>query len=263
MARPCRAPSVSSPSRTAALMSARSARVGARSAVPARASGERRSHSAAAVRPERFGRHLVQIPPEPVERLGRRPVYQVEHRGAKVRVSLAAHLVHHRRRHACVLELAEGLARLHAPELAAVADEHQARDVQSVRDAKQRPRLRGAGERHLVDDDHRARVVALQRIECFRIGHAVGHLARAGEEPLECAAPEARLPRERACRRRRGRKADDAAVTGERRHAAQHHRLAGARVALHPDRAVGAFKDEPRRGALAVGQTFERVVGDG
>ena len=215
--------------------------------------------SVAGSRPRRYTR----APPEPVERLGRCALYQVEHCGLQVRVALAAHLVHHRRRHPRVLELAEGLARLHRPELAAVADEHEARDAEAVGDAKQRPRLRGAGERHLVYDDHRARVVAFQRIECFGIGYAVGHLAAAGEEPLERPAPEARLPRKCACRRRRRGEADDAAVAGQRHHAAQHHRLAGARVALHPDRAVGVFEDEPRRGALAVGQAFERLVGDG
>ena len=205
----------------------------------------------------------MQIAPEPVERLGRCALDEVEHRGLQVRGSLAAHLVHHRRRHPRVLELAEGLARLHRPELAAVADEHEPRDIEPVRDAKQRPRLRGAGERHLVDDDHGARVVALQRIERFRIGHAVRHLPAPGEEPLKRPAPEAGLLAERACRRRRGGKADDATVAGQRRHPAQHHRLASARVALHPDRAVGACQDEPRRRALAVGQALERLVGHG
>ena len=131
--------------------------------------------------PERLGRHLVQIGAESVERIGRRALNHVEHRGLQVRVALAAHLVEHRRRHPCVLELSEGLARLHAPELAAVADEHQARDAQLVGDAQQRPRLRGAGERHLVDDEKGAGVLLLQRIERLRIGHAVRHLAAAGE----------------------------------------------------------------------------------
>ena len=74
--------------------------------------------------PERLGRHVVQIAAESVERLGGRALNHVEHRGPQVRVALAAHFVQHRRRHVRVLELSEGLARLHAPELAAVADEH-------------------------------------------------------------------------------------------------------------------------------------------
>lgn len=211
---------------------------------------------------ERLGRNFVEVSAKALDGLRGRSLDHVEHRGLEVGVALAPDVVQERGRHPRKLKLPEGLARLDAPELADVANEDQARDAHPIGDPKERPRLRGARERHLVDDEERAAVLLGQLLERLRIRHPVRDLAAAGEEPLQGRAAKAGLAGERARCRRRWSEPRHPAPLGERRHPAEHHRLAGSGIALHADRAVAAFENEPRRLALSLGEALERLVLD-
>ena len=152
---------------------------------------------------ERLSRNFVEVPAEALDRLRGRSLDHAEHRGLEVGVALAPDVVEERGRHPRELKLPEGLARLDAPELADVANEDQARDAHPVGDPKERPRLCGACERHLVDDEERAAVLPGQLLERPRIRHPVRDLTAAGEEPLQGPAAKTGLAGERARRRRR------------------------------------------------------------
>ena len=146
-------------------------------------------------------RQFQKIAPETLQRRARLALDHVLDRGLQVRVALPAQLVHLRNAHARLLHLPEGLARLHAPQLPAVAHQHQPRHLQTVRDPEQRAGLRRARQRHLVHHDDRAAIALSQGAERLRIRHAVRHLPAAREEPLQRPAGEARLARERPRRR--------------------------------------------------------------
>ena len=212
---------------------------------------------------ERLGGHLVKIPSKPFDRLSGRPLDHVEHRGPEVGVALPPDLVHERGRHPRELKLPERLARLDAPKLAGVANEDEPRGAQSVGYPQKRPRLRGARERHLVNDEDGAAVLLSQRLERFRTRDAVRDFAALGEEPLQGPAAKTGLAGEHPRRRCRRGESDHPASPGERHYPAEHRRLAGPGVALHADRAATAGKNESGRFALSCGEAFERPLRDG
>ena len=206
---------------------------------------------------ERLGQNLVETSAKPLDRLRGRSLDEIERRGLEVRVALPTHVVQERGRHPRELKLPEGLARLDTPKLADVANQYKVRDAQPIDYPKERPPLYGTGERHLVDDEEGAAVFPLQLSKRLRIRHSIRDLAAAGEGPLQGPAAKTGLAGERACRRRRRSQPECPAPPGESRHTAEYHRLVGLGKALHANRAVTAFEDEPRRLALSLGETLE------
>ena len=84
-------------------------------------------------------------------------------------LALTHDLVHDRRLHARLLQLGEGLPRIHGVELLFVAHQHDPRNAQGVGDPEQVAGLDGGGERALVHHQHRLRE---------GVAHVAGALAR-------------------------------------------------------------------------------------
>ena len=165
------------------------------------------------------------------------------------RIALAHDLVHGRGLEPRALELGERLAGIHGIELLRVADQHDARDADFVRDAQQVPGLRGRGERALVDHQD-----GLREGRPHLAGALLGEPARrdtgiAREEQLQGLALDAGFFRERLHRRGRGREPQHtvALLSGEHPRPVEHRGLAGAGIALDADRPVLRRQDQLHR----------------
>ena len=181
--------------------------------------------------------------------------HHVQHRLPQACVALAHHLVHLRHGHARVLQQTEGLAGLDRAQLLAVADQRQPCYVGLLCDPSQRPHLHSADHRGLVEDQHGAAQGFARLLHFLWQGDAVPHIAIAREESLQGAGRDVGFAREhKDCARRRG-EADDLPLPRQISHRAQHGGLAGARVALHPHRAVGREQDRTGRIALTLVQS--------
>ena len=150
-----------------------------------------------------------------------------------------------------VLQQAEGLAGLHRAQLPTVADQRQPCHVGLRRDPRQRPHLHRADHRRLVQDQHGAAQGFTGFFRLLRRGDAVAHVAVACEEPLQGAGRNVGLSRQHMDSAHRRGQADDLTLSRKLSHRANHGRLAGARMALHPHRAVGREQDRACRIALA------------
>ena len=113
--------------------------------------------------------------------------------GGECGVALAQHLVHHRRCHPRLLEHPERLAGVHRLELPCVAEEHDAGDLELLRNPKERLHLHRANHRRLVDGEHGA----CERLPAPGEALGVGEVVESGEKPLERARLDAGAPSER------------------------------------------------------------------
>ena len=206
--RPWRRPSRRRPSLTVSLISFLSTWVGAISAERSRASASRASQMLRRPVSQILAVHLDDVGAQTRQGPSGLAGDDVEHRGLEVRVPLALDVVHQRRRHSRLLQLAEGLARLDRTELPAVAHHRHADDAQMVGDLEQPPGLVRAGKRHLVHHENRAGQ------EIFRIRLA---LSIPRQEPLQGPRRDPGFAGQRPCRARRRGETDDPLGPGERR----------------------------------------------
>ena len=171
-------------------------------------------------------------------------------RRLQLRVLLAQHLVHDRRRHAGLLQHPEGLARIDGAQLRRVAHQRHPGDAESARDAQQRLHAHRVDHRGLVHRQHRAGELRPRLPEPRRIGE----VAMAGEEPLQGARRDIRLPCQHPGCRRRGRETEDGLPAEQVLHRAQHGGLAAAGMALHAHDPVAGEQDRAHRLLLAAGE---------
>ena len=221
--------------------------------------GIERKPDAGRLRAQLLLRRLVNMF-EPLQRLPGAAFLQMLDGGLQRRVALAQDLLHLRRRHARLLQRPERLAGGHGAKLAPVADQHQTRDPQPLRNPQQQLHLRRRDHRRLVQHQHRALVF----LPVPRHARGVAEVAMAGEEPLQRARPgTCLLPQDPRGGGRR-RQQDRLALAQQSQRLLQHGRLAGAGRALHRDDPVVRQQDRAHRLLLPFGEHgFGKPAPDG
>ena len=140
----------------------------------------------------------------------------------------------------------EGFSRIDRVELFRVADQHDARDADLVRDAQKVAGLHGRGERALVDHQDGLGEGRPHLPGALLREPAFGHARVAREEHLQCLALDAGFSRERLHRRGRGREPQHAVslLSGQRPRPVEHGGLARAGIALDADHPVLRRQDQ-------------------
>ena len=147
----------------------------------------------------------------------------------------------------------ERLAGIDRAELAGVAHQHEAGDVEMACNAQQGAHLRRRHHGCLVQHHDRSGKERAQLLKVRTGVFAIGRPATR-EEPLQRARMDPRFALQHARRGSRRSKADDPPLSGEFADLAQHGGLAGPGAALHADDPLLRQENGPHRVALSLGE---------